>query len=283
MENVLKLWPYLIRKQLSHSLFGMLNLFPDPILKRNRELKDKYKGEKCFILGSGPSINDEDLTQLAGQHVMTQNNFHMHEQIGKFKPKFHVVVPKYQSTKFDNDWIEWLQDMEERLPDDCLFFFGKNTKYLIDSKTKIGDRTYYNNQGLNPLFNNSTNCDISKRIMNVPTAITQCLMIAVYLGFSEIYLLGMDLTQIVHLTSGKGRDNVRWYGHSKVTRNQAEVDLESALLKSGDIYFQHWKLWRQLNMIDNHAAKNDIKIFNASEVGLLNVFPRVKLSEALKA
>lgn len=283
MSDVLNLWPYLVRKQMSHSLFGLLNLLPDSTLARNKKLKGKYKGQKLFILGSGPSINKEDLSLLKGQNVMTQNNFHMHEQISEFSPKFHVVVPKYQSTEYDQDWVEWLQDMEERLPNDCLYFFGKNTKYLIDSKTKISDRTYYINQGLNPLFKTSCNCDISKRIMNVPTAITQCLMIAVYLGFSDIYFLGMDLTQIIHLTSGKGRDKVRWYGHSKVTRNQAEVDLESALLKSGDIYFQHWKLWRQLNMIDDHAQKNQIRISNASEHGLLNVFPRVSLEEALKA
>jgi hypothetical protein len=260
----------------------MLSLFPDKLLNRNKELKNKYKGEKLFILGSGPSINDEDLSVLKGQYVMTQNNFHMHEQVNEFKPVFHVVVPKYQSKDYDEDWVEWLQDMEERLPSNCLYFFGKNTKYLIDSKTSIGKRTYYVNQGLNPLFKTKFNCDISTRIMNVPTAITQCLMIAVYMGFSEIYFLEMDLTQIIHLTSGKGRDNVRWYGHSKVTRNQAEVDLEAALLKSGDIYFQHWKLWRQLNMIDEYATKRGIKIANASKHGLLNVFPRVDLQEALK-
>ena len=280
MNEVLNFIPYLYKKHLSHSIFSALNLFPDSVLKKNKELKGKYQGQKLFIIGSGPSIKEEDLSVLAGQNIMTQNNFHMHEQINLLKPKFHVVVPKYQSKSFDGDWIDWIHDMEEKLPDDCLYFFGKNTKYLIDSKTKIGDRTYYMNQGLNPLFVNKTDCDISKRIMNVPSAITQCLMAGVYMGFTEIYLLGMDLNQIVQL--GAGRDNLRWYGHSKITANQAEKDIESTILKSGNIYFEHWKMWRQLNMIDNFAKSKNIKIGNASKYGLLNVYPRISLEAALK-
>ena len=34
------------------------------LVKTNINLKNKHKGEKCFILGSGPSINDEDLKPL---------------------------------------------------------------------------------------------------------------------------------------------------------------------------------------------------------------------------
>ncbi|MCB0480902.1 MAG: hypothetical protein KDC83_05685 [Flavobacteriales bacterium] len=282
MDNVLNLTPYLIRKSMSHTLFSILNFFPDSVLARNKKLKGKYKGQKCFILGSGPSIKQENLSLLYGQNIMTQNNFHMHDEIGELKPKFHVVVPKYQSAQFDQDWVEWIRDMETRLPADCLLFFGKNTKYLIERETKMGERTFYHEQGLNPLFKTTTDCDISKRIMNVPTVITQCLMTAVYLGFSEIYILGMDLSQIVDFTSGKGRrDHVRWYGVSKITRNQAEKDLEDSMLRSGDIYFQHYKLWRQLNMIDNYAISQNIQIANASEVGLLNVFPRVGLKEVI--
>lgn len=280
MNQVLDLWPYLLRKQLSHTFFSIVDLLPDSVLKRNQELKNKYQGQKLFILGSGPSIKKEDLSVLEGQNIMTQNNFHMHDKIGVLKPKFHVVVPKYQSKGYDKDWIEWIQDMEEKLPSDCIYFFGKNTKYLIDSKTNMGARTYYMEQGLNPLFVNQTNCDISRRIMNVPSAITQCVMAAVYMGFSEIYLLGMDLDQIVQL--GAGRDNLRWYGHSKITANQAEQDIEATILKSGNIYFEHWKMWRQLNMINEYAEGQNIRIANASKYGLLNVFPRIPLEEALK-
>jgi len=257
-----------------------MNLFPDKVLNRNKELKGKYAGEKLFIIGSGPSIKEEDLSILEGQNVMTQNNFHMHEMINVLNPKFHVVVPKHHANSFDDDWIDWIGDMEEKLPNDCTYFFGKNTKYLIDSKTSIGDRSYYINQGLNPLFMNRTDCDISNRIMNVTSVITQCLMTAVYLGFDEIFLLGMDLNQIVQFA--EDRDNVRWYSHSKITDNKAEKGFEDNLLKSGNMYFEFWKMWRQLNMIDNYAKAKNVFIGNVSKFGLLNVFPRVDIQEAIK-
>ncbi|MBD79628.1 MAG: hypothetical protein CL840_11980 [Crocinitomicaceae bacterium] len=281
MNNITHFVPYLFKKYASHSLFRVLSFAPSSVLSRNKKLKNKYKGEKLFILGSGPSINNEDLSILKGQHVMTQNNFHMHDDIELLSPKFHVVVPKHHQKSFDNDWIDWIGDMEERLPKDCLYFFGKDTKYIIDSKTGIGDRSFYISKGLNPLFMNKTDCDISSRIMNIPSAITQCLTIAVYLGFEKIYLLGMDLDQIVQF--GKGRDNIRWYGHSKITNNQAEKGFEDDLLKSGNMYFEFWKMWRQLNMIDNYARTQNVFIGNASKYGLLNVYPRIDINEALKS
>ena len=39
------------------------------LIKTNIILKNKHKGERCFILGSGPSIKDEDLKPLKNEIV----------------------------------------------------------------------------------------------------------------------------------------------------------------------------------------------------------------------
>ena len=45
------------------------------IVKNNAELKDKHKGRRCFLLGSGPSIKDENLKPLKNEIVFALNNF----------------------------------------------------------------------------------------------------------------------------------------------------------------------------------------------------------------
>ena len=61
-------------------------LFTHPILRKNIELKDKYKkNQRLFILGSGNSILHYDLKVLKNEYVMTQNSFYMHNDISKIE------------------------------------------------------------------------------------------------------------------------------------------------------------------------------------------------------
>src|SRR5204862_399601 len=82
------------------------------------------------------------------------------------------------------------------------------------------------------------------------TVITQCITIALYMGFRKIYLVGFDLDQICQLT--KGRDNVRFYGHSQITRNEAEKNYETSYASSGFDFFNQWMIWRQLNLLKEY-------------------------------
>ena len=40
---------------------------------RLQELRDKYRGERCFIIGNGPSLNNTDLSQLRDEYTFGLN------------------------------------------------------------------------------------------------------------------------------------------------------------------------------------------------------------------
>lgn len=261
--------PFILRKFLVHQFNALRNLAPNKALGRNKELKDKFKGETCFILGSGPSIKTQDLSKLAGQYVITQNNFHVHKDIELLNPIAHCIVPKYQTSEYDNDWLEWFRDMDEKLPERTLYFMGLNTKYMLENFPGIAEKTYFLETGFNPLFLKNARIDISKRMMNIPTAITQCLSLALYMGFDTIYLSGMDLDQICRF---KDRDNMRFYGHSPITRNDQEKSIEDRQFSSGIAYFNRWNTWIQLNLIRKWAEQRNKKIINITNGGLLDMF-----------
>ncbi|MBI1770254.1 MAG: hypothetical protein HYR67_17940 [Bacteroidetes bacterium] len=247
------------------------DLFPNSLLSRNIKFKDIHKGERCFILGSGHSILTQDLTRLSGEIVMTQNHFHAHNDIKTINPKYHVLIPKYQPKEYDGDWNAWLDTMEKNLPPDTKFFLGTNTKYLIDERTNLSSRSYYIEPGYWSHLMSRAKVDISHLIMHVPTVITQCLTIAIYMGFSEMYLLGFDLDQVVRLVD---RDKVRFYGNSPITANQSEKKFEKELGASGMDWFNMWTIWHQLNLLKLEAESRNIKIINATNGGLLDVFER---------
>ena len=190
-----------IAQQVAYDAYSrVLDVLPDSLLKRNARFRNLHRDQRCFLLGSGPSIREQDLTKLNGQIVMTQNHFHAHEQIRTIAPTYHVVVPKYQPVEFDDDWVAWLRSMDERLPGDTTLFFGKNTKYLVDRLGLFGNRAYYMKTGLSAVVPGRAPFDITRTIFGVPTVLTQCLAIAIYMGFREIVLLGFDLDQVCRIS-----------------------------------------------------------------------------------
>ena len=44
------------------------------LLEQNKQIFDRHKGERCFILGAGSSIAKQDLKKLAGEFVLSVSN-----------------------------------------------------------------------------------------------------------------------------------------------------------------------------------------------------------------
>jgi len=270
-----------IRSYLRNTFNRVVDTFiQDKDLLRNKELKDKYKGKRLFILGSGGSIKLHDLKLLKDEYVMTQNNFHVHDDILDINPNFHCVIPYYQNEKDISTWIKWIKDIQERLPN-AQFFWGKNTKNLIEENfPDLIDKSYYVHCVYNLLTLSEARADISKRVMVVHTVLTQCLVTAMYMGFSEICLLGFDLDQNYQKSKN---DFGRFYGKSLITDTDTERELERQQHEeSVDEWFGQWITFKQLKLIKDYANEHGIKIINASEHGVLNMYPRKKLDDILK-
>ena len=263
----------LIKSYLINSLVDVHDIFfTHPDLKKNVELKDKYNNERIFILGSGSSILLYDLKVLSNEYVMTQNSFHMHNDISDINPNFHCVVPYYQTDKEHSIWVDYINDMKVRMPD-SLFIWGLNTKALIDKYHEdISAKSYYVRTKYDLLTLKKAKVNISKTIMNIPTVLTQCLSVAIYLGFKEIYLLGFDLDQICHTND---RTFGRFYGMSKITDTKFEEDAEkNSDDETTDGWYNWWLMNKQFFLIRDFADQNNISIVNGTKGGILSYFKR---------
>jgi len=263
----------LLKSYLINSLVDVHDLlFTHPDLKKNVELKDKYNNERIFILGSGSSISLYDLKVLSNEYVMTQNSFHMHNDISDINPNFHCVVPYYQTDKEHSIWVDYINDMKVRMPD-SLFIWGLNTKALIDKYHEdISAKSYYVRTKYDLLTLKKAKVNISKTIMNIPTVLTQCLSVAIYLGFKEIFLLGFDLDQICHTND---RTFGRFYGMSKITDTKFEEDAEKNLDdETTDGWYNWWLMNKQFFLIKDFADQNNIRIVNGTKGGILSYFKR---------
>ena len=263
----------LIKSYLINSLVDVHDIFfTHPDLKRNVELKNKYNSKRIFILGSGSSILHYDLKVLNKEYVMTQNSFHMHKDISDIEPNFHCVVPFYQTDKEYNIWVEYIDDIKLKMPN-SIFFWGLNTKTLIDKHHEdIIEKSFYIRTKYDLLTLKYPKINISKTIMNIPTVLTQCLTVGIYMGFKEIYLLGFDLDQICHTND---RTFGRFYGMSKITDTKFEEEAEKNLdYETTDGWYNWWLMNKQFFILKQFADLNDISIINGTLGGILSYFKR---------
>lgn len=248
------------------------------LVAKNSELKNIHKGKRCFILGSGPSIKKEDLKPLKNEIVFALNNFYVHEDFAEIMsgdvPKYYMTAPIHPPQSED-EWKRWFEDMESYMPKNTNMLFGLNAydgnikyifeKYGIFKEHKIN--WYYAGINYNQETFNCNAMDITNQIYNGEAVSIYSLILAIYMGFDEIYLLGMDHDYFLY----EDESQMRMYEKAVHQQNEFERTF-------GDTFYIK-EFYRQYNIFSKYKAFADhstSKIFNASNGGILKVFPKVK-------
>ena len=140
------------------------------------DLKDVHDGKRLFILASGPSINDLDLSLLRHRLVMGLNR------------SFLAWPDSYYHCVFDHRLFE---EFEQEL---------KRVRYLIT----LTDRPW--GVPLYLLGAEGFSWNLEEGIYSGYTISYFALQVAVHLGFKEIFYLGLDLTHLARETHFFGKD-----------------------------------------------------------------------------
>ena len=149
-----------------------------------RKYAGLHKGERCFIIGNGPSLNKIDLTKLKNEFTFGVNSIFLKKS--ELVPKYYVVED-YHVAHDNADAIEELKGPAKFIP--------RNYKHWI----KPGDDINYYNMNTGYYQEYSPNykiprfsMDFSKRAYCGQSVTMICLQLAFYMGFETVYLIGMD-------------------------------------------------------------------------------------------
>lgn len=227
-------------------------------LIRNAELRNKYIGERVYILANGPSLNNFDLNMIHGHKVITMNHFELHPQKDKFKIVAHCVGEPYSSRTWENP-IPILNGVKAEtywFNADTVEFFSKHESY---------DIRYYCS-GLRASALMLSGDDLTGVALQYQSTAQMAINVALFLGFKDIYLLGFDHDWLV--TRGysphfyEERDGVDKADLSKFSY----IDMIRISLNLFEIYLK----LRQI------AKKRDARIWNLSKPSYLDVFPTLE-------
>ena len=226
--------------------------------------KDCNKGKRCFIIGNGPSLTVEDLDKLKGEDCFGSNG--IWELYGKtdWRAKYYCLI--------DGDYSEQI-GADIAIPMDAsaesFFLLGNLQRYHPVVQERSNANFYYqptvtiytilSHKLLKSQYPRISE-DIAKCVYPCGTVTYEAMQIALYMGYDEIYLLGLDHSY---------RNGSHFSGGGAYSTNvDGSEDLRS--------WTWGYELFRKT------AERRGVKVMNATRGGMLEVFPRVNLDEVLQ-
>lgn len=217
---------------------------PEYYNKKLEQLKHAYaRRRRCFIVATGPSLRTEDLRILDqnNEFCIGMNKIYMYK--GAWSPDAYVCIDSFLISESEEE-IDNYASQIKFIGDSWQEFWEKEHKNTY--KIHIIMQAFYN---VMPRFSE----DICQKVYNGNTVTYTCIQIAVYLGFKEIYLLGVDCNYI------KNSSDNHFYDSNEVDNKNHHEDRMILAYQAAKKY----------------ADEHGIKIYNATRGGALEVFERV--------
>jgi len=242
------------------------------IVGRNRELCNRQGGRRCFVLATGPSIKSQNLLPLEGEWCFAASDFYKHEHYGRIKPAYYCIAPMHAPFT-EEDALRRLREMNQRRHGAETYFFALSDKHLLANGCLDSDpdRVYYLN--LRPADVWPEGADITRTLPSPASVSIMAIWIAVYMGFSEICLLGCDHDKLWKW-DGSGNLRLDHFYAGAPSIGYERPDIDQALRAQ-------LKVREQYRWSNELARSRGTRIFNASPASYIDIFPKVRLEDVV--
>ena len=229
-------------------------------------LKDSHKGEKCFIIGNGPSLLVEDLEKLQKNGIITFATNRIFKIFEKtvWRPTYYVS----EDILLMKDAQKIIRDMEVEGR-----FIPINLKWY--ESVDIPNADYFYIEYEEPMKENfGLSVDIPHSIRCRGTVTTTCIQLAIYMGFSEIYLIGVDhnFAKMFDKNGNVVIDNS--------IKNHFADDYDKGIIDQGFHVDEATEAYMDIERLSKKMGT--FRIYNATRGGKLEVYERVDLDAILK-
>jgi glycosyltransferase involved in cell wall biosynthesis len=171
---------------------------PEPISDLS-PFKNKHAGERCFILGNGPSLNETDLSLLKGETVFGCNACHLLFDRLDWRPSYYTCVDSQVLPDRAPDIEAMLTanpNMVGFFPSEIQVHGGERSRLRGRDVIAEGPNRYFFNEEpgtAEALPSSMFSLDAAKRVIQPHTVAITMLQLAAYMGFSELVLIGCDM------------------------------------------------------------------------------------------
>lgn len=234
-----------------HDAFDLMHKIPEYRNMALEKFRNINQNGRCFIVGTGPSLRMEDLDKLEKYHEKSigVNRVYLAFEKTDWRPDYYVVSDAY-----------CIEEDEEIIKS-----FSAGHKFVSDAYPPFWEATKADNiyryhthwfmaPGKLPAFSE----DIRYGIYGSGTVTYEAIQLAAYMGFREIYLLGVDFSFSENYKAVENHFSPQYYKKKSQTGVFAKEQVFNAFLAA-----------------KKYADEHGIKIYNATRGGKLEVFERV--------
>ena len=237
-------------------------IFLEPSKIKLRAMKDLYKGKHCFLIGNGPSLNEMDLTKLKNEITFGVNAIFLNFHKMNFSPTFYSV---------EDVFVAEDRAYEINRLDGMTKFFPIDLSYCLENLSGTIYINFIRNHKYFPSFSK----DCSEKVFWGSTVTYMNMQIAYYMGFTTLYLIGMDFSyKIPDYITG-----------SDIISQEDDVSHFHPDYFGKGYRWHHPRLDRVImayKVAKEEFEKDGRKIINATKGGQLNLFERQRYEDIFK-
>jgi hypothetical protein len=224
-----------------------------------RDLKDAHKGQRCFIIGTGPSLVNTNMSLLKNEICFGINALYRGFSRWGISCKYYLV----------SDPRVWVDIYEELLKIDSIFFVSEEIQGTypdtIDFEKCFLIKSLPGSMWIDKIFSG----DLELGKINTDNSGAEALQHAFYMGFDKVYLLGHDCST-GHFQKDKGDDPTMYdkSGGYHAFSDDWRVRFERS--------FESYRVCKSV------YEQKGREIINCSVGGNLDVFKRMSLEEVIE-
>lgn len=266
----------------------------DADLEKMRSMHNRHDGERCVIIGNGPSLNNTDLSLLDGEYVFGSNGIYLLFDEVNWRPQYYGSVDSRFLPDRADDVAQLLRDYPEMtgfFPSTLELHDGSGVNLsTADLLPDLDNRVLFWSTHRMPqdTSTGAFSMDATRGMIQPSTVTVTLMQMAAHLGFKEMVLIGCDTSYSIPKT-------VEMSG--PVAPGQTE---ERMLLKSTadddpnhfrPDYFGKDREWHhpKVEFMIRHYEQakeildaNGVRVVNSTVGGELEVFERIELAVAVR-
>jgi len=237
--------------------------------KRLRAVKNKYLGQSLYIVATGPSLSLDDLNWLHANNCicLSVNKIYRLFDKTKWRPDFYLASDGQLLEQYGD---EILQIGPADIP--CILYNCLSMKKIRDDAIpfkinwvnnvfRMAKSSFFRKKFKRGRFSK----DASVFVYDASTCIIAAIQIAYFMGFSKVYLLGVDCGT---------KDNRIYAEGMGIERSKLDICEENPFLE----------MIEDFNCLADTIKneKIDFCVYNATRGGNLEAFDRVDLEKSLE-
>lgn len=271
MKGGISMSKFDIKDDFDKNIYRAYNLFSEVLFRfrpearnlvaKNSAFRNIHQNERCFILGTGPSLGQltsDQIKKLSGETTFGVNSFYKADIASKLRPKYYALTDEL----YRNEWKGVFGEVIDKYSDNPpTFIADPRAKNVIESLL-IDEQPIYIYAKKYPT--NKMSDELTQNTYITSNVVSTCILAAMYMGFKEIYLLGCDYNAFCNAGRSHCYDD--------------EKELEGFSYNLAFFLKYYWITTEFHYLIAKLAKEKGVKIVNLAPDSLLDAYPRMPVS-----